>query len=228
VVDLILRCLISSFSFSFLPMDGFSVSLYSSRSSRPFPTGCGCHARDIAYSAVKRFVVVAAVPAPDLGIRCLEGVNAFICRRDLGELLHVRRLRLRLYRLHHVGLALWWLVAPKAIGDRLAALLADARFAERLKCPGLWCLGRQGGDLRAQSLRLLRLLRLLARKPFLSEPRLRRRIVIFRPIRFDPEVFLLLSPLPLLLRSPPVLPWDWPLSTQAEGGRKGPIYGGPG
>ena len=93
-----------------------------------------------------------SVISPALGIRGPEGVDAIVGRRDLGELLHVRRFRLRLYRLHRVGLALWCRVGPKPLVTRLAALLADARFAERLKCPGLWCLGWLGCDLRARPL----------------------------------------------------------------------------
>src|SRR5262245_2430897 len=98
---------------------------------------------------------LAAFQVFNLGIRGPEGVDAIVGRRDLCELPHVRRFGLRLYRFHRVGLTLPPWGRTKAIGDRLTTLLADARAAERLKYPGLWCLGWPGGDLRAQSLLLL-------------------------------------------------------------------------
>ena len=86
--------------------------------------------------------------------------------------------------------------APKPLVIGLPPFLLMPELAERLKYPGLWCLGAAGLELRAKGCVFLLF---LAGNPFFSEPKLRHRIV-FRPIRFDPEVLLLLSPSPLLLR----------------------------
>ena len=164
------RWLISSSPRSFYYMDGFSIFSLSQPQSRPFPRGCGCNG--VTRAAPHGLILVipgaeirlAGFQVFNLGIRGPEGVDAIVGRRDLCELLHVRRFRLRLYRLHRIGLPSAAGGRTKAIGDRLTTLLADARAAERLKYPGLWCLGWQGIDLRAKASVFLRL---LAGKPFL-------------------------------------------------------------